>query len=590
VAASPRPVTPEVPRHVPDDTFYRLVNAIQTDDSARQRTIQSLNKVLRSLSINGWEEPPIPDNATIRDMVTGSSQPVQQPAATEETQVTPYPPEPPTTLPEPLPEPSAELAAATLSVADDDTVPLDQLSLRAFMETVKTRGPGLVPLIADALRTVDEPSFVNQVLRSAPPASILELVASSAEPPATVEMPEVPAPSEAIAPPETGAPPEEVVAPEGVASAEPPATIPEVTAPPEIIAETEPPSLAEWLPQPSEVPAEPPALEQQPIEAVPPVTSVQPVEGGQLAEGIAPVEPAEPAGSVESGAIAPLLEPVVEDEVAALAVQLTQLTVNSTAQATLLTRGDKLIAAAGPLSTMPGVAEAIHRAWHSAADVGETLIRNLFLPDVGDILLYSTATLDGMRLSMLFPFDTPVKGMRKLAQNLTAALSSVPEAPAEGGTTSALPIEAEAGRTQPSRPPDLRPPEGLPEAIQAETVESTAPRAEGPNAGYGFVWLPGQGPLAAEITDSLITALNTITEAHRWTIEGTEIQPGYVSVQISIPANETATAAVETLMRETATRAGDENLWADGYYVVTPGRPISAQEIAQFVEYQRGAA
>jgi hypothetical protein len=40
-------------------------------------------------------------------------------------------------------------------------------------------------------------------------------------------------------------------------------------------------------------------------------------------------------------------------------------------------------------------------------------------------------------------------------------------------------------------------------------------------------------------------------------------------------------------MRETAARANDPALWADAYYIVAPGRAVTQQEIASFMEYRR---
>jgi hypothetical protein len=49
------------------------------------------------------------------------------------------------------------------------------------------------------------------------------------------------------------------------------------------------------------------------------------------------------------------------------------------------------------------------------------------------------------------------------------------------------------------------------------------------------------------------------------------------------------------LMEETTRRSADDfpdlavegSLWADGYYVVSPARPLSEREIARFITYQR---
>src|SRR5262249_40444539 len=93
----------------------------------------------------------------------------------------------------------------------------------------------------------------------------------------------------------------------------------------------------------------------------------------------------------------------------------------------------------------------------------------------------------------------------------------------------------------------------------------------------------------SDMAGVLLDWINTIGAAHRWQMQGIEVQPSYVTVQVSIPANDTPTAAVEALMQETANRAEDSALWADAYYIVTPGRAVTQQEIANFMDYRRSA-
>jgi hypothetical protein len=163
-------------------------------------------------------------------------------------------------------------------------------------------------------------------------------------------------------------------------------------------------------------------------------------------------------------------------------------------------------------------------------------------------------------------------------------------------------LEAEAATTLLSRPTDLRPPEGFRDAVDSTSaepvVESTEsdlqtpvapPRAEGPYTTYAFVWLPHSSPIAVGVSDVLVDWLTAIATEHAWQVDGVEVQPTYITVQISIPANETPTATVETLMRDTAARANDQALWADAYYIVAPGRAVTQQEIANFMEYRRDA-
>jgi hypothetical protein len=284
--------------------------------------------------------------------------------------------------------------------------------------------------------------------------------------------------------------------------------------------------------------------------------------------------------------------------VATLAVQLTQLTVDSAAEATLVTQGDTLIASAGdlPQVALDGVVDTISAAWADSTEQSGSLVRFVHLPGLGDYLLYSTTTIESMILSMLFPAETPLKAIRKQARELMAALERVPEADEE----------SEAAKTLLSRPTDLRPPPGFREAsgpegeAEAESVEemisedqalaeAQPPRAEGPYTAYAFVWLPRNDTLDPDIAGVLLEWVDAAAKAHAWQLEGTDVQPSYVSVQISIPANETPTATVESLMHETSIRSGSDDLWADAYYIVAPGRAVTEQEIASFMEYRREA-
>src|SRR5262249_17398016 len=267
---------------------------------------------------------------------------------------------------------------------------------------------------------------------------------------------------------------------------------------------------------------------------------VAPTPDAQATE-ISPAESPtpEPAGS-------PAAQPIV-GSAAALAIQLIQLSVESSAQATILMRGNPLVASAGKLGsgTIAAMAEMIKKVWQGweGASAGNSLIRYLQLPDVKDFLLFSIGTVDGMYLSMLFPSETPVRIIRQQAEKLRRALYAVPEPEATPGPTP----EPEAASTLHSRPTDPVPPEGLREQLRVrwtETVEAsgqvTPPppqRKEGPYAPYTFVWLPRNTGIEPEIAEMLLHWLTEIAAEHSWEIEGAEIQIPFVSLQISIPAD-----------------------------------------------------
>lgn len=468
-AVGPQRIAEPMPQ--PDDTFYRLIEKRQPDDKPPTVAL-TVDKALQI------DEPPLPEEATIRELVTGQTS--APPATMPET--------PATTIPD---ETQPDLAAVALETVNDQTVPLDRASLQAIIAKLEQTSGEHIDLLPEWLRQsmaqpLAEPSFVQVLIQNE----------------------------------------------------DNPAMSPEDSAP--------------KAPDPQSAQPLEPAAQQEP--------------DSQSAQSAEPI--------------------------ATLAVQLTQLTVDLSAQATLVshTESGNLIAAAGSLSNeaIDDALRRINEAWQSITDETTTdhaLIRFIHITYTGDFLLYSTRTVDKMLLSMLFSADTPQKVIRRQARQLINALSNVPESPAES-SQSALVSEPPAAQTLPSRPTDLRPPEGL---RSAEVEPPLPPPVEIVYATYTLVWLPQSGSLATDVTDSLLDWLTQAATQKPWRIEGTEIQPTYVSIQVSIPVNETPTAAADILMRETAVRAGNDGLWADACYIVSSGRAITQQEIAAFVEFQREA-
>jgi REP element-mobilizing transposase RayT len=90
--------------------------------------------------------------------------------------------------------------------------------------------------------------------------------------------------------------------------------------------------------------------------------------------------------------------------------------------------------------------------------------------------------------------------------------------------------------------------------------------------------------------------LEEIVAAQHWLADQIDVQPDYVSAVIGVPPAEAPSQVVQRLMNETAQRAlaaypdlapEAAALWADAYYVVAPGRPLTGEEISRFVSFQR---
>jgi hypothetical protein len=518
---------------------------------------------------------------------------------------------PPSTMPETLPESprdaardAALVAEMALEVADDATVPLDGLP-RALAERVETLPPEDRPPLPPWIpaERPDEPTLVGDAY----PAEYLHgpsFVASiPVEPVIFAPAPERPLPTPAPAAPQP--------------QAEPPAPEPSQKAMPlaEPPAEREPaaPEPEETIPlhEPSKTPSpeavENPDLEEHELSLtfaglLP--ADERPAETVFGPDAVPSAQPAPDSAAQPASRPPRAFRPQGPDAVASLALQLTQLSVESTAQFTLLSREGVIVAMAGSLSEQDTQAllGEIGHIWEGDGEGPATApapaprparFRYMQLPGGGDFLLYSARTVENMALTMLFPGDVPLKLIRKQAAQLLDLLERVPEA-ATAEAEPEAPTESETERTQRSRPTDLRAPEGFREAVRAldgaDLAAPEAPVVATPDVGlasFTFVWLPRKDELPSETAGLLSGWLGEITAGHGWRLDGVQVQPTSVTVQLRLPVELGPSVAAEVLMRETAVHAGDAGLWADASYIVTPARDISDQEIAGLIEFRR---
>src|SRR5262249_52166299 len=154
--------------------------------------------------------------------------------------------------------------------------------------------------------------------------------------------------------------------------------------------------------------------------------------------------------------------------VAQLALSLTQISLELTAESTLLTRNGEVIAYAGRMSRedIEELRGVIDNDWN--ADPDQARIRFISLPSSGkDYMLYSRATVEDLTLSMVFAGSMPLRDIRRQGKRLSEALIAVPENPPPNISDAVLPS-----------------PEAEPVAIVA-APESVA---AGPLASYAYVW------------------------------------------------------------------------------------------------------
>jgi DNA-binding NarL/FixJ family response regulator len=478
-----------VSKIVPDETFRRMTEAGHTDTTKKRASSATPATTI--------PEPPLPDDATIGDLVSGQTtgkRTAQEVAQIADTSVMATPPSLPEATPAPVLEPaldadSPSVAMKALEVSTDDT-PLDKVSVQAVVEQINT----------EAVETGHtQPGVLTQEVPSWAPTQ--DAVATNA-----------------------------------------------------LLPVTPPPASASPAPIPSSADA----------------------------------------------------------RIAGLAVQLTQLTVDTSARVTMLSRGEKLIDAAGqlPPEIIPDAFNAIMALWRrqqSEADdeVGKTLITDLTIPGGGDFLLFSTPTVDDMTLSMLFSADTSMRSLRRQGKEMAAALNAHPEPPAppvaaappepsaptlDPAATSAEVAPALADVVEPSQPLTTL---AVPVTTEAPSAASDLPATtEAPSAppaaltGYGAVWLLREG----ETMPADVEAALRVTAYERgWVLAAVACGPDFVNVQIDLPITLLPMNAVDAIMQECAERLGypADVLWEESHYIIPTGRLASEREIATFRDFHR---
>lgn len=320
---------------------------------------------------------------------------------------------------------------------------------------------------------------------------------------------------------------------------------------------------------------------------------------------LVPVPVEEAARLWETESTPPAPQPDHEDEeadeaLAQIAVMLTQYSLESSAQATMLSRPGKRVAASGDLpdAAMARLFEIVDHAWQTGSGDANSLIRYITLPETGEFLLYSILVDDDLALSMVFNANTPVRTIRRQARRLSESLEFVPDEPA--------PLAEEPSPTQPSRPTALRPPHGLRQDAPADDADappipteipSRPPRDESAYTAYGCLWIPADPglELMGDFAEALEGWIHETAAQSPWRLDFLDIRPDYVSVALRIPDKTAPDAVIGHLMDGTAARAVETFLevlppvWADGYFVMSPPRDLSEREIARFITYQRQA-
>ncbi len=254
-----------------------------------------------------------------------------------------------------------------------------------------------------------------------------------------------------------------------------------------------------------------------------------------------------------------------EARVAQLALNLTQVSLELSAEGTILTRDNQIIALAGHLSQEDVIElqNVIHNDWGTGGDGAR--LRFITLPSSNrEYMLYSTGTEDNLILSMIFAGSTPLRVIRQQGQRLIKALGNVPE-----------PAPANAITSAPRR--------------EVQPIELALEP-------YAYVWLvrdPEQ-PLSSAVAQSITAGLTTQLSEMHWQIEQLQVQDEYIYLYAQVPSETPSYTIIKELKQRAATIAKKQDvnlepqaLWADSYLVLSPGREIAPDEIQEFLDFQR---
>lgn len=270
-------------------------------------------------------------------------------------------------------------------------------------------------------------------------------------------------------------------------------------------------------------------------------------------------------------------EPVVVSEdarIAQLALNLTQASLELSAEGTILTRNNEVIAAAGDLSTEDVIElrDIVQNDWDASAEGAR--LRFITLPTSGkEYMLYTIQSDGDLVLSMIFAGSMSLRTIRQQGQKLAKALSTVPE-PA---TSLSTPTTSPAAVDQPYETPAAK--------SLAETLEP-----------YTYVWLvrDADTKLTGAVKQAITAGLSTQLREMQWKISTLDVTEDYIYLLADVPGETPSYSVIRDLKQRTAEiaftqdqRLAPQQLWADSYLVLTPGRQLEEGEIQEFINFQR---
>ena len=267
--------------------------------------------------------------------------------------------------------------------------------------------------------------------------------------------------------------------------------------------------------------------------------------------------------SASEPAWAPLSSRENDPYLAQLAVTMTQMMGDLTADATVLTRSNRIVAYSGSmaLEDFRAVRSVIADDW--SAEDEQSRIRFIKLQSSGaDYMLCSRGTVGGHTLTMIFAGGKQLREIRRQGDRMLSALADVPDnEPLADDEQERESVSADADSRQP----------------------------------FAFVWMvtdPAQ-LLGKVVAEQLVFWLEVQLNALNWRVYRLDVHQDFIYLYADVPGRASPELLARTVMERSRQIACSEDkmlpadLWADAYLVLQPGREMSERELQSFLQFAR---
>lgn len=268
------------------------------------------------------------------------------------------------------------------------------------------------------------------------------------------------------------------------------------------------------------------------------------------------------ASRAEDPARAPVWRRNNDPLLAQLALTMTRVMTDLTADATVLSRDNRIVAFSGemPLERFRRLRRQIADDW--TAKSGQSRIRFVNLPeDKLDYMLYSRASVADHALTMIFAGGRQLRDIRRQGERMLSALDAAPADDATQMEFDEPDSAAEADERQP----------------------------------FAFVWLLDDSTrrLQKPVAEQLVFWLEVQLNSMNWNIRRLDVHQDFIHLCADVPGGASPDALVRAVMDRARQIACSEDsslprqLWADAYLVLQPGREMSERELQRFLQFAR---